>query len=118
MMQVTAAGRAFSWLLKERLLRAFGKSRAISMLVIALCVKLISERLLRPKEPQLTFSTLIGWLYPPFLLQACVASGTVGVRWRDCGRALEILGWQQFLHKTLIADLLPMEKRGPRVQER
>jgi hypothetical protein len=63
-------------------------------------------------DPQLTLSTLNGWLYPPFLLQACTAVGIVGLRWSDCGRALQILGWARFLQQTCIADLLPLGRRG------
>lgn len=99
-------------LLLEPAQRVVIKFKTIAILLVALCVKLASEWALVRNDPELTLSTLIGWLYPPFLLQACTAVGMVGLRWSDCGRALQILGWARFLNQTRIADLLPPSRRG------
>ena len=82
------------------------------VLVLALVVKLGTEWLLVRREPSATLSTLVGWRYVPFFLEAVTRAGIIGIRWWDTGRAWEMLPAQTFLFRIRIADLIRADKRG------
>jgi hypothetical protein len=80
--------------------------------IFALAIKLATHILLETPRPKITLASLSGWRYVPFLLTSLAEVDTVGVRWRDAGRALKFLPFESFLFRVVISDWLPIKSRG------
>lgn len=74
--------------------------------------KALSERLLVRAAPRVTLSTLAGWRYPVFLLNALAGAAVVAVDWRDLAAAARALPARLFWRRVRIAGLVPIDQRG------
>lgn len=92
--------------------RAAARVRTAAFTVAAAAAKALSERLLVREPPRVTLSTLAGWRYPVFLLNALAAAAVVAVDWRDVGAAARALPARLFWRRVRIATWLPIERRG------
>jgi hypothetical protein len=77
-----------------------------------LLLKIVTERLFFLGDPTVTFSTLVGWRYPVFLINSLAGVSVVGVHWRDTLVAYRMLPFRTFLFRLRIASLLPPARRG------
>jgi hypothetical protein len=82
-----------------------------------LVAKLLTERLLVRGTPRVTLSTMAGWRYPVYLLNALAGAGVVGVHWRDLAAAWRALPGDLFWRRVRIASFMPVGSRGVLIRD-
>ena len=82
-----------------------------------LIAKAVTERVLVPGTPRVTLSTLAGWRYPVYLLNALAGASVVGIHWRDVAAAWRALPGDLFWRRVRIASFMPIESRGVLIRD-